>query len=238
MAAKQPTAAGQEIDASLGPQSVHRALEVLTLVVDRGSLTLSDIARATDLPASTTMRMLRALDTWGYVSRSNDGRYSLGRRFVQARLPAEGKRPEDLIDLSAPIMQHLTRATSESSYLAVPGPAGTCTFLREVQSPLPIRHVGFDGWEGRTVSMEGSVVGEILGGEVAESGFVVMAAVADPDALVIGAPVRAGDGSCIAVLSIAGPRFRMPDETVAAHGEAVKAAAAELEGLLSAADSR
>ncbi|MBK0417899.1 helix-turn-helix domain-containing protein [Leucobacter sp. CSA1] len=232
MAAKSTPASGPEVDASNGPQAVHRALEVLTLVVDSGPLTLSDIARASGLPTSTTMRMLRALETWGYVFRSADGRYDTGSRFVQSRVSADGARPEDLIDLSAAVMQRLTQVTLESSYLAVAGPANTCTFLREVQSPLPIRHVRFDGWEGRTVPMAGSVVEEVLEGRIPETGFVVNAAVADPDSVVLGAPVYSVDGACVAVLEVTGPRFRMPDDVVAAHGEALKAAASELSELL------
>lgn len=233
MAAKAASATGHEIDASNGPQAVHRALEVLSLVVDRGPLTLSDIARASSLPTSTTLRMLRALETWGYVFRASDGRYDIGNRFVQSRISAEAARPEDLIDLSAPVMRRLTQATLESTYLAVPGPANTCTFLREVQSPLPIRHVRFDGWTGRTVSMAGSVVEAVAEGRVPEIGYVVNAGVADPDSIVLGAPVHAADGACVAVLEVTGPRFRMPDDVVAVHGEALKAAAEELSGLLS-----
>ncbi|WP_075201016.1 IclR family transcriptional regulator [Leucobacter celer] len=235
MADKATAAHGQEVDASLGPQAVHRALEILTLVVDRGPLPLSDLARAGKLPTSTTLRMLRALESWGYVSRASDGRYSLGRRFIQSRVSAEAARPEDLIDLSAPVMRRLTATTSESSYLAVPGPANTCTFLREVQSPLPIRHVGFDGWEGRTVSMTGSAAGEVFDGRVPESGYVVMAAVDDADSTVIAAPVLAEDGRRVAALSIAGPSFRLPPGKVDEMGEAVKAAAAELTASLGSA---
>ncbi|WP_283242019.1 IclR family transcriptional regulator [Leucobacter manosquensis] len=232
MAAKSTPANGQEVDAANGPQAVHRALEVLTLVVDSGPLTLSDIARTSGLPTSTTMRMLRALETWGYVFRSADGRYATGSRFVQSRVAGGGARPEDLIDLSASVMRRLTEETSESTYLAVPGPANTCTFLREVQSPLPIRHVRFDGWEGRTVPMAGSVVEEVLLGRIPESGFVMSAAVADPDSIVLGAPIHSAEGARIAVLEVTGPRFRMPAEVVSAHGEALKSAAAELSNLL------
>jgi DNA-binding IclR family transcriptional regulator len=141
---------------------------------------------------------------------------------------ANAPNAQELIDLSAPVMKRLTTQTQESSYLAVPGPAGTCTFLREVQSPLPLRYVGFDGWEGRTVPMAGSVTGEVLGQRVPAEGYVVMATVTDPDSTAIGAPVRLENGSIIAVLSLAGPSFRLTEDSVRRHGEAIKAAAAEL----------
>lgn len=221
-----------EVDPALGPQSVHRALELLTLVVDRGPMALSDLARASNLPASTAMRMLRALEHWGYVLRLPEGSYSVGQRFVQSTVRSESPRAEDLNDLAAPVMRQLTQQTQESSYLAVAGHAGTCTFLREEQSPLPIRYVGFDGWEGRTVSMNGSVAGEIFASRIPDAGYVVRAAVTDPDSTVIGAPVRIADGTIVAVLSIAGPSFRLPEPVIARHGEAVQSAAAALATLL------
>ncbi|MGQ3382419.1 IclR family transcriptional regulator [Glutamicibacter sp. TV12E] len=200
---------------------------------DREPLSLSAIA--SNLPRSITSRMLRVLEHWGYVSRASDGQYSLGQRFVQSRVVNDQTSVEDLIDASGPIMGLLTEQTSESSYLAVPSPANTCTFLREVQSSLPIRYVGFDGWEGRTVPMGGSVTGEVLEGRVPDPGYVVMVAVEDSDATVIGAPVRNAQGRIIAALSIAGPSFRMGEQAVAALGAAVCSAAEELSAQL---DSR
>jgi len=179
--------------------------------------------------------MPRVLEHWGYVSRASDGQYSLGQRFVQSRVVNDQTSVEDLIDASGPIMGLLTEQTSESSYLAVPSPANTCTFLREVQSSLPIRYVGFDGWEGRTVPMGGSVTGEVLEGRVPDPGYVVMVAVEDPDATVIGAPVRNAQGRIVAALSIAGPSFQMGEQAVAALGAAVCSAADELSAQL---DSR
>ncbi|MFD5224489.1 IclR family transcriptional regulator [Microbacterium sp. NPDC058342] len=234
MAGSAADGAGAEVDASLGPQSVHRALEVLTHVVDHGPLALSDIARASRLPTSTTLRMLRALEHWGYASRGTDGRYSPGVRFVQSTMSNDNARAEELIDLSAALMQRLTAQTQESSYLAIPGPANTCTFLREVQSPLPIRHVGFDGWAGRTVPMSGSVVGEIFENRTPEEGYVVMAAVDDPDATVVGAPVHGSGGAIIAAISVAGPRYRMDGSRIAEFGHTVVAAAQELTAQLEA----
>jgi len=215
-------------EAPPGPQSVHRALELLTLVLEHGPAALSDLARASDLPASTAMRMLRALEHWGYVLRLRDGKYVVGERFVQSQISSAMPRAEALMDASAEIMKRLTERTRESSYLAIPGPTGTCTFLREVQSPLPIRYVGFDGWEGRTVPLSRSVAGEIFEQRVPDEGYVVMAATTDPDSIVIGAPVFAHNGTTVAVLSIAGPAFRIPEDVKARHGRAVIEAASEL----------
>ncbi|QIK62741.1 helix-turn-helix domain-containing protein [Leucobacter viscericola] len=217
-----------------GPQSVHRALEILTLVAEREPIGLSDLARASQLPASTAMRMLRALEQWSYVWRTDDGRYALGSRFIDSRVPAVTSRDSNLLDLSGPVMAKLTEETLESSYLAIPTPSNTCTFLREVQSPLPIRHVGFDGWVGRTASLDRSAAGEVFAERTPETGYVVREAVDDPDATVVAAPVFGEGGTIIAALSVAGPTFRMSPERVELAGRAVTRAADALAALVSA----
>ena len=221
-------------DSSAGPRAVHRALELLTRVVEEGPQPLSELARASGLPTSTTLRILRALEHWGYISRTNEHQYEPGRRFVESRITAEPPRSEELIDASAEVLQRLAADTSESSYLAVPGPAHTCIYLREVQSDQPIRHVGFSGWAGRTVPMAHSAVGEVLEGRTPEVGYAVLDAVVTPEATVIAAPVLDTSG-IIAALSIVGPSFRMSSAVIRELGPRVRAAADELTRLMSGA---
>lgn len=225
-------------DSGAGPRSVHRALELLTIVVEQGPLLLSDLARASDLPASTALRILRALEHWGYISRSSEGMYESGSRFAQSRFSAEPEQAEDLIDLSAEVLLDLTASTTESSYLTVPGPAETCIYLREVQSTQPIRHVGFSGWAGRTVPMAHSAVGEVLEGRTPPEGFCVMRAVVTPEATVIASPVYQADGAIVAALSVVGPSFRMNDRAVKRLGPLVQDAAERLTALLGGSSQR
>ena len=65
-------------------------------------------------------------------------------------------------------------------------------------------------------------------------GYVVMAAVDDPDATVVGAPVHGASGEVIAAISVAGPRYRMDDTRTAEFGRTVVAAARELTAQLEA----
>ena len=222
---------GSDVDSTTGPRAVHRALELLTRVVEEGPQPLSDLARASGLPTSTTLRILRALEHWGYVSRSSRNQYELGARFLESRISVEPQHSEDLIDLSASVLQQLATDTSESSYLAVPGPAHTCIYLREVQSAQPIRHVGFSGWAGRTVPMAHSAVGEVFEGRTPEVGYAVLDAVVTPEAMVIAAPVFEGEAT-IASLSIVGPSYRMTPEAIKRLGPLVVAAADELTALM------
>ncbi|MFD6699279.1 MULTISPECIES: IclR family transcriptional regulator [unclassified Microbacterium] len=206
------------LDSGSGPRSVHRALELLTIVVESGPQPLTELARASRLPTSTTLRSLRALEHWGYVARATDGGYVAGHRFARSRFDAEPASAEQLFERSGEVLQRLTERSGESSYLTVRGPGRSCIYLREVQSDQPIRHVGFAGWAGRTVQMDGSAVGAVLDGETPHAGFVTLGAVSAPDATVIAAPVLDNEGTIVAAISIVGPSFRMGEDRVQSLG--------------------
>ncbi|WP_053388116.1 IclR family transcriptional regulator [Leucobacter japonicus] len=218
-------------ESGAGPRAVHRALELLSIVVDRGPLPLTELARASGLATSTALRSLRALEHWDYVGRGTDGSYAIGARFAKSMFSADAPTAEDLVDRSATILQRLTDDTGESSYLTVPGPAHTCLYLREVQSEQPIRHVGFSGWAGRTVRADGSAVGEVLAGATPAVGYLVMDALLAPDATVIAAPVRDNE-EIVAAISIVGPSFRMGADAVTRFGPMVQSAANALTAAL------
>ena len=226
------TEGAEGIDSGSGPRAVHRALELLTLIVDSGPQPLTELARTSGLPISTTLRSLRALEHWGYIARTDDGGYVAGHRFARSRFDAEPSSAEHLFDRSADVLQRLTELSGESSYLAVRGPGRTCIYLREVQSDQPIRHVGFSGWAGRTAPLDGSAVGAVLDGRTPDSGFLVLEALSAPDATVVAAPVLDPDDTIVASISIVGPSFRMGAAHVAELGPLVANAAAELTAAL------
>jgi len=211
---------------------VHRALELLTIVVESGPQPLTELARASSLPTSTTLRSLRALEHWGYVARAPDGGYVAGHRFARSRFDAEPASAEHLFERSGEVLQRLTDRSGESSYLTVRGPGRSCIYLREVQSDQPIRHVGFAGWAGRTVQMDGSAVGAVLDGETPDTGFVTLGAVSAPDATVVAAPVLDDEGAIVAAISIVGPSFRLGADRVQALGGLVRDAAQDLTAAL------
>ena len=227
---RTPAAAekAERLDSGSGPRSVHRALELLTAVVESGPQPLTELARASGLPTSTTLRSLRALEHWGYVARTPDGGYVAGHRFARSRFDAEPASAEHLFERSGEVLQQLTDRSGESSYLTVRGPGRSCIYLREVQSDQPIRHVGFAGWAGRTVQMDGSAVGAVFDGETPESGFVSLGAVSAPDATVIAAAVLDSEDAIVAAISIVGPSFRMGTDRIQELGVLVRDAAQDL----------
>ncbi len=79
--------------------------------------TLSELARAADLPVSTAHRLLLELQEWDAVERASDGRYCVGRRLWQLGALAPVQR--ELRELALPAMEDLYEATHENVHLAV-----------------------------------------------------------------------------------------------------------------------
>ncbi|MEU6140256.1 helix-turn-helix domain-containing protein [Streptomyces sp. NPDC047081] len=212
-----------------GPRSVHRALMLLTCVVERGPQTLSELARVLEMSPSTAMRLARALVHWGYLDRDESGTYSTGRRFASLQRTVREAPETDIVELSGPVLRALTDDTQESSYLSVQGAAQTLMYLRQVPSPQAIRHVN---WTGRSMPMAGTAAGAALTGQVDEHGVAVAKAIATEGATAIAAPVRDAQGTIVAALSIVGPSFRMPPRAIARYAERVRLRSMELSDLV------
>jgi DNA-binding IclR family transcriptional regulator len=84
---------------------------------ERRALTLSEIARATDVPLSTAHRLIAELCTWGGLERDDDGRYRIGLRLWE--LGALAPRALGLREAALPFMEDLYEVTHENVQLAV-----------------------------------------------------------------------------------------------------------------------
>ncbi|MCW4466311.1 IclR family transcriptional regulator [Glutamicibacter sp. MNS18] len=214
-------------------RTVERALQLLGSVCDAGFLTLADAARGTDLSASTALRLLRTLESTGYVRKDEDGAYRPGLRIVQ--LGAQALSHESIISLATPALERIVDATGESAYVIVRahhGPGGDQgLYLAMREGTHSVRHAS---WVGRTVPLEGSAAGVVLTGEIPAPGYVVVDRGVEADVTAISAPVsvqtHAADGTVtgtrvIAALSVVAPSYRMNPEKIAAIGEQVTAEA-------------
>jgi DNA-binding IclR family transcriptional regulator len=102
-----------------GTRSVAgRALAVLAAFdADHTRLSLSDLARRTGLPLSTTFRLVAELEGWRALEREPDGRYVIGFRLWELG----GLAPVNSVIRAAavPFMQDLYELTRENVHLAV-----------------------------------------------------------------------------------------------------------------------
>jgi DNA-binding IclR family transcriptional regulator len=90
--------------------------------IERPSLTLSEIARATDLPASTVHRIVAHLTAWGALERDQRSRYAIGLRMWQlGMLSPRSYRQRALV---VPYLEQLFLDTREQVSLSVFHPDG------------------------------------------------------------------------------------------------------------------
>ncbi|MDR1824240.1 MAG: IclR family transcriptional regulator [Bifidobacteriaceae bacterium] len=200
-------------------RTVERALALLAVVCESGQLSLSEAARETNLAVSTALRLLRTLEQAGFVVRDNDGNYRAGARVIQ--IGAQALSDQALVSLAAGAMEDLVQATGESAYLSVPGHRDTALYLAITEGTHPVRHVS---WVGRTVPLDGSAVGAVMGGRTPAIGYVVVESGVEPDVTAIAAPIMLR-GRVVAAISLLVPSYRADAAKVASYGSAVVEAA-------------
>ena len=101
-------------------RTVERALALLSEVCTREAVTLTECARHTGLPASTALRLLRTLESAGFISRDDDGgSFRAGPRMIQLGATAVGRN--ELARLARPALDRIGTATRESAYLSIKG---------------------------------------------------------------------------------------------------------------------
>lgn len=94
---------------------LFRILDVFVGV--REPLTMSEIARATGMPTSTTHRLLRELVQWGGLERTSDGGYVVGIKLWE--IAARANRSHVLKDVAMPYLQNLWESTKAHVMLTV-----------------------------------------------------------------------------------------------------------------------
>jgi len=206
---------------------VERALALLATVCERGGANLADSARDCDLAPSTALRLLRTLETTGFVSKDESGMYRPGGRIIQ--LGAQALSNESLIDLAAEAMEYVATETGESSYLSVEGHAGTALYISIVEGTHSVRHAS---WVGRTVPLDTSAAGHVLRGKVPEAGYVVVERGVEKDVTAIACPVYS-ETRIVAALSVVVPSYRLTATQAKQYGRTLLSAAAGITARLS-----
>ncbi|HEY6397820.1 MAG TPA: helix-turn-helix domain-containing protein, partial [Solirubrobacteraceae bacterium] len=127
-------------DAPGATRTVQRALRLLGAVTESGG-TLSDLARAVELPPSTASRLLSTLTISEFVRRDELGRYRPGPRL--RRLAAAALREDPLFELAGRHLEQLAEETRETANLAVSVETGQAIYLRQVSSPRLVKSAGW-----------------------------------------------------------------------------------------------
>jgi IclR family transcriptional regulator, acetate operon repressor len=219
-------------------QSAERVLALLKSFDDsRAELGVADIARALDVHKSTASRLAAALERTGFLTRAGR-RYRLGVEII--RLGTLALRSFDLVATMQPAMEKLSQRTGETVNLAVPD-GGDVLNVAEVPSTYILSSSG--GWIGRRTRPHAVANGKVLlaygalttprvlerytpqtitsldalAAELAavrRDGYATAVAELEEGLIAVAAPVFGPAGSCVAALSITGPEYRMPPETL------------------------
>lgn len=97
-----------------GVAAVERALTILeAFTVKDSKLSLTDIARKTNLYKSTILRLLASLEKFGYIIRGEDGQYTLGSTVL--RLSSIYQSSFSLKDVIYPVLKRVSAETGETS---------------------------------------------------------------------------------------------------------------------------
>ena len=211
-------------------RAVDRAFDLLSsFSAEQRTMTLTEAARAVDLPLSTVSRLLATLEASQFVRRLPDGRYMPGGKLLQIGVTA--LHGVELYDSSEPHLARLAELTGESANLAVPAGDDMALYLRQVPTRHSVRHAN---WIGRTVPIVGTAIGEALCGKVNKRGFAHRNATVEPDVTAVAAPVYGADGQIVAAISVTAPSYRVDDLIVARTGDRLVEEAAEMSAGLGA----
>lgn len=101
--------------ASSRVESVHRALVLLKLLIEEGSLGVTEAALALDVNASTAQRLLATLVQDGFAAQGRDRRYSVGPALHN---PGLSTRIPQLTDRLRPALEDLYERTGETVHIA------------------------------------------------------------------------------------------------------------------------
>jgi IclR family transcriptional regulator, acetate operon repressor len=208
-------------------RTVERALALLATICERGGANLADSARECGLAPSTALRLLRTLETTGFVTKEEVGTYKPGSRIIQLGAQALGN--ESLIDLAKAAMDKLVSETGESVYLSVEGHRETALYISIIEGTHSVRHTS---WVGRTVPLDTSAAGHALRGEVPAKGYVVIERGVEADVTAIAAPVFS-QARIVAALSLVVPSYRLKARDAARYGQLLAAATAGVSAQLS-----
>jgi DNA-binding IclR family transcriptional regulator len=132
-----------------------------TMILDafagnRVAMSLSDLARATDLPSSTVHRVVRELVNWGGLERTPQGEYAVGIRLWE--IAARTRRSYGLRETAMPFLQGLFDLTRQHVQLAVLD--GTDALLVEKISAA--RAIETIGRVGGRLPLHASAIGKAL----------------------------------------------------------------------------
>ena len=196
---------------------------LLVQVIAQGPCSLAELVERSGLSRATVHRLAVALEAHGLVRRTADGRFALGLHLVALGRAATEQFP--LAEAAGPALTRLRDQTGESVQLYVrDGEQRVC--IAALESPHGLRTIVP---VGAALPMDLGSAGRALSGEASKAGWLHTVAEREPGVASVSAPVRDGDGTVLAAVSVSGPIDRLGRSPGRRHGDAVVTAARAVE---------
>jgi IclR family transcriptional regulator, acetate operon repressor len=227
-----------EVAAGATYHSAERVLALLTSFDDaRVELSVTEMAASLGVHKSTASRLASVLERAGLLIRSGR-RFRLGLEVI--RLGALATRSMDFIALMQAAMEKLSQQTGETVNLAVPDGQHVLN-VAEVPSTFILNSSG--GWIGRRTTPHAVANGKVLMAygtipipeclerytaqtitsrdalsaelkTIRLNGYATAVAELEDGLVAVASPVLDASGTCVAALSVSGPAFRMPPDSL------------------------
>jgi DNA-binding IclR family transcriptional regulator len=209
------------MDTVTGVGVLDKAFDILRAVAERPA-TLGALQSATGLPRATAHRLAVALEAHGMLRRDDEGRFDLGPELAALGRLADQRFP--LVELARDVLTQLRDQTGESVQLFVrEGTQRRCVL--SLPSPHALRWIMPDG---ARLPLELGSAGRVLSGELGPRGWVASVEEREAGVASVSAPVRAGDATVVAAVSISGPVERLSRRPGDRFGAQVVEAAARI----------
>ena len=209
------------MDTVTGVGVLDKAIDILRAVADRPAA-LGSLQSATGLPRATAHRLAVALEAHGLLRRDDEGRFDLGPELAALGRIADERFP--LVELARAVLTRLRDDTGESVQLFVREGAHRRCVL-SLPSPHALRWIVPDG---ARLPLELGSAGRVLSGEVGPRGWVASVEEREAGVASVSAPVRAGDTTVVAAVSVSGPVERLTRRPGDRFGAQVVEAAARI----------
>ena len=197
-----------------GVAAVDRALSILDAFSENDAkLSLAEISKRTGLYKSTVLRLMKSLEKFGYMYRSEDGNYSLGSKTLF--LGSLYQRQFRTSEIVPPVLRKIVAELKEgASFYVRDGDHRVC--LHRVDSTYAVRHAIHEGDRlSLSVGASSHVIRAFTGGKSARSEqifrdlYAVSFGERDPETAAVACPVFGSGQRFVGALSVSGPRYRI-----------------------------
>jgi DNA-binding IclR family transcriptional regulator len=238
-------------------QSVDRAVSVMEFLSRRGWSGVTEISRELEIHKSTAYRLLTTLRDRGLVEQdAATEKYRLG--FGLVLLARAVRADLDILRCARPVCERLSERTGETVTLAVLEGDDAVIIHQSISraSALSVdwtgRHTPLHATAAGKIFLAYmpedqllSILGRPLErftkntiidpaslkdhtSKIPDEGYGYTVEELEPGLNAIGAPIRGAEGAVVGAVSVSGPAFRLPPDTLSETGELSRRAAAEI----------